>query len=168
MTLHSSVQCAYQIGRTYQEDDGLMDKTIRDHEQSQNNFLSIWRTFFLPHRINQINHIQTLLLISLVEITMILSWDFGVCSHHLYERSILVYGYDSDILVNLRMQRLFVSTSLKDQNDDYKKRRYWKRSHKSTNLGNRTLYSERSMVRSISCMIFFIHRLPTFVRTNTY
>ena len=51
---------------------------------------------------------------------------WSVFSQHLYEKSILVYGYDQDILVDLRMQRLFVSTSLKDQNDDYKKRRYWK------------------------------------------
>ena len=104
-----------------------MDKTIRDHEQSQNNFLSIWRTFSLSHHINQINHIQTLLLISLEEVTMILSWDLGVCFHNTYTKDQYSYnGYDQDILVDLRMQRLFVSTSLKDHNDDYKKRRYWK------------------------------------------
>ena len=51
---------------------------------------------------------------------------WSVLSHHLYEKSRFVYGYDSDILVDLRMQRLFVSTSLKDHDDDYKKRRYWK------------------------------------------
>ena len=66
------------------------------------------------------------------------------------------------ILVDLRMQRLFVSTSLKDQNDDYKKKEILERSHKSMNLGIRTYCSERSMVRSISCMIFFHTQVADF------
>ena len=102
----------------------------QDHQRSwtiTELFLSFWRTFFLSHHINQINHIQTLLLISLEEITMILSWDLGVCFYTTYTKEQDSYMDMIRIfLVDLRMQRLFVSTSLKDHNDDYKKRRYWK------------------------------------------
>ena len=90
---------------------------------------------------------------------------WSVFSHHLYERSILIYGYD--ILVDLRMQRLFVSTSLKDHNDDYKKRRYWKdftiNEYRDQNF---LFWKKYGMLHKL--YDFFIHGLPTFVRTDTY
>ena len=91
---------------------------------------------------------------------------WSVFSQHLYERSILVYGYDQVILVDLRMQCLFVSTSLKDQNDDYKKRRYWKVFIINESRDQNSLFWKKyGMLHKLYDI--FIHRLPTFVRTNT-
>ena len=93
---------------------------------------------------------------------------WSVFSQHLYERSILVYGYDQDILVDLRKQHLFVSTSLKDQNDDYKKRRYWKDfTINESRDQNFSFWKKYGMLHKLYD-IFSYTGLPTFVRTNTY